>query len=148
MSAEERVKAELEFTESGPRYLEPAVLAVRMQFWDQGLKNEPKCLDKSLGPDDVTSCECMKAGPNRAIVCTATEGYKCLMRYPLNPLWKAGAAKEKGIDTCNPTFPARTPQTEKVSVPVGAVLVKENYGYVAIGVGIVLLILIALGKLK
>lgn len=141
MSAQEREQAELEFTQTLSSS-DPAYLAARMAFWDLGYKYEPRCKAASLGPDDVSSCECVKAGSNTAAICTHNDGYKCFMKWPLNPKWADGDAEEKNIADCNPTFPARTAISSSpgLSVPIAAAIVDLNHSYIIIGLAFLLLL--------
>lgn len=135
-----------EFVQSGnPKYLDPEVLKIRMEYWDLGMKNEPRCIGRSkpIGPDDVTSCECMKAGTNTAAVCTMKEGYKCIMTWPLNSGFEEGDVAEKGLTNCNPNFPMRIlPSEQLLSVPVGAAIVDEKNGHLII-IGLAILLVLA-----
>ena len=128
MSAEERAQAEIEFTSSNPRYAaNPEALNTRMELWDMGFKNEPRCLtNRADGPDDYESCECIKTPSGAStVVCMTNEGYKCILSAPVVGFngWTQADADEKGIGDCAENFPQRIPRTA-----VGAAAIVNGSG--------------------
>ena len=139
----ENVQQELEIASSG-RYNTEEDINIRSAFLKLGYKvGDPRCNGISMTPDDITSCECVKAAGKTAALCTRTDGLKCFKSSNFSSKWTDADKKEKGIN-CTVDWPL---PPEPVA-PIAPVLVNNDMGKIAVGTGALLLLLVALGYVK
>lgn len=145
MSAEERALAEIEFTSSNPRYaVSPEALNTRMELWDMGYKNEPRCqtiyIDTVRGPDAFSSCKCVKTPSGSSVaICTANGGFNCIMSAPVvgHNGWTNSDMEKKGIANCGENFPQRD-----TAPAAGVAIVNESGGKLIVATAAFLLLLL------
>ena len=145
----EQIDQELQVTTQG--HYAPEDIKIRMEFAKQGIKvGDPRCNGISMAPDDITSCGCVKAAGKTAAYCTRTDGLKCFKSSKFSSKW-TDALKKAKMGDCAVDWPP--PPTAAPVAPVFANSkncfgLPVSCGHIAIGVGVVLIILIMLGKVK